>query len=361
MDNEALIPLLQIVRTPGIGPVTYKKLLKLYKTPQSILKNYRPLTRSETPYEFQTISNIKEELEAHADFGAYLIHLENPFYPPLLREIVDAPPVLSVKGKVELFHCALIGIVGSRNGSFNGGRMARALAADLGLEGWGIVSGLARGIDTAAHEGSLATGTVAVLANGIDHIYPPENRALYQEISEEGLLVSESPFGTAPQASLFPRRNRLIAGMSHGVVVVEAAIQSGSLHTARYAMDYGREVLAVPGSPLDPRCRGSNALLKDGASLVESVHDILEALGSTSHQKKRDLPVGGGCSKQAAGPSSALEIEKKILEVLSAVPTCSEHLFAQMGIAGPRLSALLLELEIQGKILRMAGNLYVKA
>src|SRR4029077_8975860 len=215
-----------------------------------------------------------------------------PAYPPALAVIDDAPPLLSVVGDAQLLQRRAIAVVGARNASANGRRFARDIAGELGRNGFLVVSGLARGIDATAHQGALETGTLAVVAGGIDVVYPEENRALHEAIAERGVLIAELPVGTEPQARHFPRRNRIISGYSHGVLVVEAALRSGSLITARFALEQGRDVFAVPGSPLDPRCRGANDLIRNGAILCETIDDIMRELqprlGTTLSERKRE-------------------------------------------------------------------------
>jgi DNA processing protein len=224
-------------------------------------------------------------------FGATILCAGEPGYPLALAAVEDAPPVLSVIGDINLLARPTIGIVGARNASLNGRKFAEILARDLGENGHAIASGLARGIDTAAHTGSLPTGTIAVVAGGLNIVYPPENKKLYDQICEQGIIIAESPFGQEPFAQSFPRRNRIISGLSQGVVVVEASLRSGSLITARMAAEQGRDVFAVPGHPLDPRAEGTNSLLRDGAILVRSATDILNDIGHFNANGLRDVAV----------------------------------------------------------------------
>jgi len=248
--------------------------------------------------------------------------------------------------------------VGARNASANGRRFARDIALQLGQQGLLVVSGLARGIDAAAHEGALASGTVAVLAGGIDQVYPEENRALHEKIAEHGVLIAEMPVGTEPQARLFPRRNRIISGMSRGVLVVEAATRSGSLITARFALEQGREVFAVPGSPLDPRCRGTNDLIRNGATLVESVDDILRELsptmGAALSERKRDHFATA--ATLAAGDAELARAREKIAELLSPTPVSVDEIIRQCQLSAPLVVTILLEFELAGHIGRHPGN-----
>ncbi|MBY0510147.1 MAG: DNA-processing protein DprA, partial [Rhodospirillaceae bacterium] len=271
----------------------------------------------------------------------------------------DAPPLLVVKGKVETLAAPLIAIVGARNASVNGRKFARMLAADLAKAGWTVISGMARGIDGAAHEGALTAGsTVAVLAGGTDVIYPPEHRDLYARIAETGAVISDMPPGTEPQAPLFPRRNRIISGASQGVVVVEATPRSGSLITARYAADQGREVFAVPGSPLDPRAHGPNGLIRDGAVLVQSVDDILSTLPTISAS-----PANFSSSRAMASQAIDIPTEnntpaarQKIEAALGPTPAAVDELLRQCQVSPAVLAAVLLELELAGRLERLPGN-----
>ena len=275
------IDLIRLARTDGIGPVNFRRLLARHGNARAALDAlpHDVARAGRQALHVPTIVHIEDEIAATARLGGRLIVWGDPDYPALLSDINDAPPVLSVMGNAALLSTPGIGIVGARNASAAGIRMSEALAAGLAGAGLCVVSGLARGIDAAAHRASLHAGlTVAAIAGGLDRVYPSEHAALQAEIAEKGCLVTEAPLGTTPQSRHFPRRNRLIAGITLGSVIVEAAFHSGTLITARLAQSYGREVFAVPGSPLDPRSRGSNALLRDGAILTETVNDILAHL-----------------------------------------------------------------------------------
>ncbi len=349
MITSELFSILRLIRSENVGPLTFQALIRQFGSATVILENWEDL-----PKKFQkkivlaSLPAIEEEMENCLEFGITLLPHFDPAYPELLREIPDAPPLLSVKGDLSLLNAPSLGIVGSRNGSSHGCRLAHQIAKELGEHGWKTISGLARGIDTAAHKGSLEYGTMAVLAGGINIIYPEENKKLYEEISEKGVILTESPFGTTPQGPLFPRRNRLISGISKGVLVVEAAVQSGSLITAKFALDQGREVFAVPGSPLDPRSRGPNQLLKEGATLVECAQDILQLFplireSVSESQESKDL--------------EALPLTSdSILDHLSAVPLSIDDLLQITGLPITVLWPTLLDLEIQGKVERHPGN-----
>ena len=289
-----------------------------------------------------------------------------PLYPALLAELEDAPPVLSVLGRAELVNGPVVAIVGARNASANGRRLAREIAAGVGEAGVVVASGMARGIDAAAHLGSLASGSVAVVAGGVDIVYPEENRALYGALTQQGAVVAELPLGIEPQARHFPRRNRIISGMALGVVVVEGAAKSGSLITARFALEQGREVFAVPGSPLDPRARGPNDLLRQGATLTENAADILTQLGPLlQHRAPRSgiAPARQTVLSLAAapapepGPLSEADAGSLILERLGATPVAVDELVRQCQMSASAVATLLLELELAGRIERHPGNL----
>jgi DNA processing protein len=273
---------LRLARTFSIGPVTFRRLLDRFHSAAEALRALPDLARASGAEILRPPSRAQaeDEIATLARFGGLFLTLGEAGYPEPLAAIEDAPPLLALRGDAALLLRPSIGVVGARNASVGGRKLAEELSRDLGVAGLVVASGLARGIDAAAHQGALATGTVAVFAGGLDQVYPPEHDSLAQAILDQGgALISEMPLGTEPQARHFPRRNRLVSGLSHGVLVIEAALKSGSLTTARFALEQGREVMAVPGSPLDPRCRGTNQLLREGAGLVETAADALLHLG----------------------------------------------------------------------------------
>ncbi|MCK5041060.1 MAG: DNA-processing protein DprA, partial [Sphingomonadales bacterium] len=297
------------------------------------------------------------ELEKLAAFNADVLVLGEAHYPTPLANIEDAPPVLTMKGHAHLLDKKTIGVVGARNASTMGKKMAYQLSKDLGDAGFTICSGLARGVDTAAHNGALATGTIAVLGTGLDIIYPKENAELQERIANEGLLLSEHLCGTKPQAQHFPRRNRIISGLSLGTLVVEAALRSGSLITARMAGEQGRDVYAVPGSPLDPRAKGTNNLIRNGAQMVENAEDIIEAI-ETLHQHAFMEPTltlfddtGAGTFEQ---PDD--ELQNKIVDELTTTPIAIDDIIRETGLPTQVFLSCLLELELAGRISRHFGN-----
>jgi DNA processing protein len=354
--DEDLLSWLQLTRTENIGPVTFHHLLKKYKSPQDALKALPELAAQgglKRSLKLASRAEVERELDATRSFGAEIITLDDPLYPPLLRHIDSAPPVLTVKGRLELLQNSLFAIVGARNASAMGKKMAAHFASELGEREWVIVSGLARGIDAAAHLGSLAKGTIGVLAGGIDNIYPPENETLYHQIAKEGVLVAESPFGTQPQATLFPKRNRIISGLSRSILVVEAALKSGSLITARYALEQGRDVFAVPGHPLDPRARGCNYLIKNGATLVETIGDIEHEMCPSTPLKLEE----SGENLESRFISPPLQKSRDVInENLSYFPICVDELVRHCQLSAAEVWIILLEMEIAGRIHRYPGG-----
>lgn len=354
--DEDLLSWIQLARSENVGPLTFHRLLQKYKTPQRALE-YLPSLAAQgglkRPLKIAPRDKVEKELRATRAFGADIITFENPLYPCLLRHIDSAPPVVTAKGKLALLQEPLFAIVGARNASAMGKKMAHHIAHDLSALGWVITSGLARGIDEAVHRGSLVQGTIAVLAGGIDVPYPPENEVLYNQIAQEGVLIAESSLGTQPHATLFPRRNRIISGMSRGTLVVEAALKSGSLVTARYAVEQGRDVFAIPGHPLDPRARGCNQLIKNGAILVENIEDITQEISpQTPLFFKEDPPP-----LESNSVASFLDSTRHILnENLSYVPICVDELIRECQLSASDVWAVLLEMEIAGRLERLSGG-----
>jgi DNA processing protein len=351
---------LRLIRSENVGPITFYQLLARFGSAEAALEALPRIARSggrAKPLTIGSRAAAERELASLQAAGARLVAWGEPDYPSALAAVDDAPPLLAMKGVARLFERTGVAIVGARNASANGRRFARDLAVQLGQQGLLIVSGLARGIDAAAHDGALATGTAAVLAGGIDKIYPPENRALHEEIAERGALIAEMPIGTEPQARHFPRRNRIISGASLGVLVVEAATRSGSLITARFALEQGREVFAVPGSPLDPRCRGTNDLIRNGAILVESADDILRELAPVLRpalaERKTDALIP---AIDIPGDTDLTQARQKITELLSPNSAPVDELVRQCQLSPALVVTVLLELELAGRIERHPGN-----
>ena len=347
---------LRLIRTPGIGPITYHQLLARFGSPQAALDAVPELARrggGKAP-QIAARGMVEREADAVARLGARYLFRGLGLYPPLLAEIEAAPPALIVKGDPRILEKPAVAVVGARNASAAAVRFARMLCRELGDAGVVVVSGLARGIDTAAHAGSIDNGTVAVIAGGIDIFYPPENEALQRAISERGLLVAEQPPGTEPRARHFPYRNRIIAGIAQGTVVVEAAPKSGSLITARYAGEYGRDVMAVPGSPLDPRAQGCNLLIREGATLVQSAADIIESLGPYGGRSLAQ--PGSGFAGQRVTADASDGDRAAIHALLGPVPVPVDELIRQSGLAPAIVQTVLLELELAGRLERHAGG-----
>jgi DNA processing protein len=358
---------LRLARSGGIGPVTIRDLVAYFGTAGKAIEALPDLAKrggGSRPVRLCPKADAEREIAALAKRGARLIARSDPEYPEALAALEDAPPVITVKGRAELLQGPMIALVGARNASANGRRIAGDMASGLARSGAVVVSGMARGIDTAAHLGALTIGsdtgggTIAVIAGGIDVLYPPENAALFERLGTEGLLVAESAPGTEPIARNFPRRNRIISGLSRAVVVVEAALKSGSLITARYALDQGREVLAVPGSPLDPRCRGANRLIRDGARLVEDFEQVLESLDGLAGP---DLKFHENLKfEHQASEINTLsgtdEVRDEVLSLLGPSPVTVDELVRQCHCSPPVLGMILLELDLAGRLERHPGN-----
>lgn len=344
----------RLAQSENVGPITFKHLLAKFGTATEALKALPELSRhggSRRTIHIYDAAKAEVDFSRVAHMGARYVGLCEPDYPELLRHAPAPPPLICLKGVATLMQRRLIAIVGARNASANGMRFTRQIASELGQADFVIVSGLARGIDTAAHEASLDKGTIAVVAGGIDHVYPPENAKLQAAIAERGLVLSEMPPGTTPKPESFPRRNRIIAGMAQGTIVVEAALRSGSLTTARFAAEAGREVFAVPGSPLDPRCEGTNGLIKDGANLLQRASDVSGtnfAFDGMLREEPQQIAFSG------RDVSSALRA--RVAELLSPTPVEVDELVRQSNGGVEEVQGILLELELAGEVLRSSGG-----
>jgi DNA processing protein len=354
---------LRLVRTDGVGPITYRRLIERYRTPAAALDALPKLARAggrASAPKILAAAEAEREFERTAALGGRMIFLGEPDYPPLLAMMDDAPPCLIVAGEAALASRRCVAAVGGRNASANGQRMAENLAAELAATVV-VVSGLARGIDTAAHRGAMRTGrTIAVIAGGIDQPYPVENAELHRQIAVSDLVISEAPVGTVPQARHFPRRNRIIAGLSLGVMVVEAALRSGSLITARIAQEVGREIFAVPGSPLDPRARGGNDLIRQGAILVETAADVLDNLplevaAVRAPRLSLNEPQSDFMDEPIAGFNET-EARAEVLSLLSPEPTMVDDLMRRCHLSASVTMAVLLELELGGRVETLSGS-----
>jgi len=352
---------LRLIRSENVGPRTFFRLIDRFGSAAAALAALPDLAKRggrERPIAICPKDVATRELEAGRHLGAEALAACEPAYPRWLAAIDDPPPVLWVRGSTSLLTRPMVAMVGARNASINGRNLARRLASDLGRAGMVVSSGLARGIDAAAHEGSLATGTVAVMAGGLDVVYPAEHAKLYAEVIAAGAAVSEMPPGTQPQASHFPRRNRIISGLALGLVVVEASLRSGSLISARLAAEQGREVFAVPGSPLDPRAKGPNDLLRHGATLTESADDVLAVLSDLTRR-----PLGEGRKALFLDGPPVLEAEEdlagarsRIHECLSPTPVTVDEIIRECQLSPSVVSMVLLECELAGRLQRLPGN-----
>ena len=356
MADAEQLARLRLIRSENVGPVTFRQLITRFGNGRNALDALPDIARrgGRDKLRIATAADAEREVAAVEKFGGRMLFWGLPPYPSLLAGIEDAPPVLSVRGHIPLLDKPAVAMVGARNASAAAIRFARQLAAELAAEDIIVVSGLARGIDAAAHQGALDGGTIAVVAGGVDVIYPPENADLTAQLYQRGLVVAEQPMGIEPQARHFPRRNRIISGLALGTVIVEAAPKSGSLITARLAADQGREVMAVPGSPLDPRAQGCNGLIRDGATLVQSAADILEAIRPMTARASapRDLFSGSGDS-----PIEANDNERdEVTGLLSPVSVPVDDLIRLSGLPPAVVQMILLELELAGRLTRHAGG-----
>ncbi|APE44190.1 DNA protecting protein DprA [Sulfitobacter alexandrii] len=357
---------LRLLRSRRVGITTYKRLLTEYGTAQNALAALPEVARAAGVSDYTPCPEgvIHAELKAARAAGARLVMLGESPYPALLAELDDAPPFLWCLGNTDLLSRPMISLVGARNASSLGTRMSRGLARELGVAGFVVVSGLARGVDAAAHLGAMDSGTAAVQAGGVDVIYPAENTGLAEDMSRRGLRLSEQPMGLQPMARHFPSRNRIISGLSRATVVVEAAAKSGSLITARDALDQGREVLAVPGHPLDARAAGCNILIREGATLVRSAADILEALSEgTAPARAPATPVPAAPPRPPAPLRTlkeAARLHQQILARLGPSPVAEDQLIRDLKAVPAQVAPALVDLELDGQITRQPGGLLTR-
>ena len=351
---EDLVDRLRLLRTPGIGPVTYRQLIARFGTPAAALAAVPDLARrggGKVPL-LRTVSDAEREIARVEKLGGCWVVLGQRLYPRLLAQIEDAPPLLIARGNLNLLDRQAVSIVGARNASAAACRFARGLAHDLGLHDLVVVSGLARGIDSAAHDGALDSGTIGVIAGGIDVFYPPENEQRQKALYERGLVLAEMPPGTEPRARHFPYRNRIIAGMSSGTVVIEAAPRSGSLITARLAAEAGREVMAVPGSPLDPRAQGCNQLIRDGATLVQNAADVIEVIRPYESR----VQAAPSPFEPAPEPMNGDDALGLVEGLLGPSPVPVDEIIRLSGVPSGAVQMALLELDLAGRLDRHAGG-----
>lgn len=356
-NSQAQFDQLRLIRSPNIGPVSYRQLMARFGSARAALEALPDLIRrgGGKSVVLANEAHIAREFQFAQAFGARHVFIGDVDYPHLLSHMDNAPAVICVKGNLALLAQPTVALVGARNASAGACQFARQLAFDLGQMGLSVVSGLARGIDTAAHAGSIDSGTVAVIAGGIDVVYPPENRALQVAISERGLLMAEQPPGTEPRARHFPYRNRIIAGTTAGTVVIEAAPKSGSLITARLAAEAGREVMAIPGSPLDPRSRGCNQLIREGATLVQDASEIAELLSPLDN--RMFAPTVKFASSFVVMNDDGSDVERgAVIDLMGMTYVSVDELVRQSGSSPSTVQMVLLELELAGKLERGAAG-----
>lgn len=358
-DNER-IDWLRLIRSENIGPITFNKLMERFGSAESAIRNAPDLAKragGKKPLVIAPRESAEKEINALASISGFMLASCEPDYPAYLRTVEDAPPIISVKGQRSALNGKrMMAMVGSRNASLNGRQFAERIARDCGQADMMVVSGLARGIDTAAHQGALKTGTIAVVAGGIDVIYPEENDKLYHAICEKGAIIAESQFGVPPTNRHFPKRNRIISGVSEGVLVIEAVEHSGSLITARMALEQGREVMAVPGSPLDPRSKGNNNLLRQGAVLVENVQDIIGGLSRHPLQQMAE-PASNFTNRNESLSEDQIALARlKITQSIGPVAVRIDDLIRDVELPAAIVLAALLELELAGKAVRSPGQ-----
>jgi DNA processing protein len=356
LSDQERLDWLRLIRSENVGPVTFFDLLERYGSAAKALEALPELAERggrRKPLRICTPRDAEREMAtAHKRSRARLVALGEPDYPARLGLIPTPPPLIYMAGDTALAKKQVVAIVGSRNASAAGRKLTQDIARGLSAEGIAVISGLARGIDASAHQSALDGGTIAVLAGGIDIRYPPENEALYDAIAQKGLLIAESAPGFKPRGVDFPRRNRIISGMASGVIVVEAARRSGSMVTARHAAEQGRDVMAVPGHPLDPRAEGPNALLKDGAALVRNAEDVLETLQATEIFAGPQPSLPGFSEPERAPFDLEDHARQQIIEALSPVPIEIDELIRVTGLSARAVAVVLIELELAGRINR---------
>ena len=359
LSDRQRLSWLRLIRSENVGPATFRQLINVYGSAETALEALPGLAQrggAKGSIRIASADQAEKEIEATARIGGKIVGIGEPDFPTLLRQSDNPPPMVTIKGSTAVFDLPGVSVVGARNASLAGIKFTRKIASDLGAEGYAIVSGMARGIDAAAHQASLATGTIAVLAGGLDHPYPPENLELFNAIPERGgAVICEMPMGWEPRARDFPRRNRIIAALGLGLVVVEAAKRSGSLISARFAGELGRLVFAVPGSPLDPRSEGTNGLIRNGATLITCAADVMEALapmiGRPPMQEGVEEPQHKG--GQAAPTDAARE---KVVEALGPTPVSIDEVIAHTGVKTQEVLLILLELDLAGRLERHSGG-----
>lgn len=370
--TDEIIDNLRLIRSENVGPRTFFALINLFGNATAALENIAEFSvrgGKSKPIKVYSYSDAIRELDLLVKHDVKIISYQSESYSKLLSEIYDPPPIIYYKGNIALLSSALtIAIVGSRNASAHGQFFAGKLAKELVEQGYVIASGLARGIDTAAHKSSIP-GTIAVLAGGIDYVYPPENQKLYNTIANDGLIIAELPIGSKPLSQHFPQRNRLISGLSLGTIVVEATIKSGSLITAQFALEQNRDVFAVPGFPLDPRSSGTNKLIKDGAHPIESAQDVMHHIQASSSGKLQksfeDLQRNNNNNYMSIDRKYVNQIDdimrKTIMDLLSYIPLDFDAIVEATNMPMPVIYTIILEFELAGSVIRVPGNKFCLA
>ena len=360
MQTLDKLHLLRLTRSENIGKSTFFRLLEIFGSAENALEQLPSFAESgglKRKIKIFSLAEAELELQNSEKFGAEILTFFDENYPKLLRNIPDPAPVLTVKGNAEFFDRDTVAIVGPRNASFSAINFAKKIALELGQHSVITASGLARGVDASAHQGSILSGTIAVIAGGIDHIYPKENKKLYEAISAQGLLVSENAFGAPPKGGNFVQRNRLISGLSLAVIVVEAGLKSGSLITAGFATKQGREVFAIPGSPFDPRCLGTNRLIKDGAKMFENVENVLDELPQLKATLRKagmlrepDVATFEGPAIKMPSDLEIAQIRKEIFSKLSSFPIAIEEIIHELQAPAKLVNIALVQLELADKV-----------
>ena len=354
-SKKEIIDIIRIINSEHIGPITFYKLLAKYDTLEGIIKNKSSFLLNYEEAENLYENCLKQDIK--------IITYNDKEYPQNLKSIDDAPPLIYAMGNINLLNIPCIAIVGARNASINGRKTAARIAYDLTMAGRCIVSGMARGIDTSAHKGAMYAleqrgPTIAILGTGVDVVYPKENEDLYQQVIEQGCVISEFPPSTLPQAGNFPRRNRIIAAIAEATIVIEASLKSGSLITAQKAISYGRQIFAVPGTPLDARASGANKLIKDGALLIENANDVISHLGKSENKiiiKRTKKQLEMSLDEQKITPNSQTQ-KIKIIDYLNFDGVYVDEIIRASGMDAAEVALRLLELEMDGKIQRLPGN-----
>ena len=361
LTDRQRVAWMRLWRTDNVGPVTFRQLINHFGSAEAALDALPDMAARgglSRKQNIPTRTEIETELAQLDKMAARVVAMGEPDFPVMLRRTEDSPPIVSFIGDPAVFRLPGVAVVGSRNASLAGVRFTRKLSGEIGAEGYAIVSGLARGIDTAAHEATLGTGTIAVLAGGLDHPYPPENLDLFKAIPDRGgAVITEMPLGWEPRARDFPRRNRIIAALGLGLLVVEAAQRSGSLISARLANELGRIVFAVPGSPLDPRCEGTNNLIKNGATLVTHALDVLDALAPLTRKPMASLPsMEEPTRNELEQPEASESDRRRIVDALGPTPVAVDELIAFTGTTPAQVYLVLLELDLAGRLQRHSGG-----